>query len=248
MPQPFSPPRPAPLPKAQKAEEPPADFPQGVDEIADSRTPSPAFLNQKLQGQSASSILNITSGDSETTCCLRGRQASVLLISWDRGFPPGTLTKPELGNQQGGEAQVHHPLVRRQVPTSAASAGLQPLGLRPRMVAGWGGGARCAFSPVLSPPSCAVLGTGQTFVKPWVSLTHCHEGCLWKLARGGGWGAVPRSGENSGLPTPECSGLQHSLKQQQWPGRLRCKENRGPQLSSEEKPGLLSAKTACLPH
>ena len=129
MPQPFSPPRPAPLPKAQKAKEPPADFPQGVDEIADSRTPSPAFLNQKLQGQSASSILNTTSGDSETTRCLRGRQASVLLISWDRGFPPGTLTKQELENQQGGEAQVHHPLARRQVPTSAASAGLQPLGL-----------------------------------------------------------------------------------------------------------------------
>lgn len=69
--------------------------------------------------------------------------------------------------------------------------------------------------PVLSPPSCAVLGTGQAFVKPWVSLTHCHKDCLWKLARGGGWRAVPRSGENSGLPTPECSGLQHSLKQQQ---------------------------------
>lgn len=138
MPQPFHHPGLPPFPRLKK----PSAIPQGVDEIADSRTPSPAFLNQKPQGESASSILNTTSGDSETTRCVRGRQASGLLTSWDRGFPPGTLAKPELGNQQGGEAQVHHPLARRQVPTSAArpSAGLQPLGLRPRMVAGRGEG------------------------------------------------------------------------------------------------------------
>ena len=109
MPQSFSPPWAAPPPEARKAKEPPAAIPQGVDEIADSRTPSPAFLNQKPQGESAISVLNTTSGDSETTRCLRGRQASVLLTSWDRGFPPGTLTKQELGNQQGGKAQAHRP-------------------------------------------------------------------------------------------------------------------------------------------
>lgn len=47
---------------------------------------------------------------------------------------------------------------------------------------------------------------------------------------GGGWGAVPRSRENSGLPTPELCGLQHRLKQLLQPGRQLAERSGDPRL------------------
>lgn len=58
------------------------------------------------------------------------------------------------------------------------------LGLRPRMVAGSGRGT-VRLSPAEPLPAVLCWEIGQALVKPWVSLTHCHEGCLWKLAQEG---------------------------------------------------------------
>lgn len=57
---------------------------------------------------------------------------------------------------------------------------------------------------------------------------------------GGGWGAVPRSRENSGLPTPALSGLQYRLKQLLQPAQQLAERNRDPRLFQNEARDLAS--------
>lgn len=89
-------------------------------------------------------------------------------------------------------------------------------------------------TPELSPPSCAVLGTGQAFVKSWVSLTHCQEACLLPVEAGRGGGLFPEAGRTLDFPLLSLGGLkQHGLELCVW---QRGCEPPTPPPSSERRP------------
>lgn len=81
----------------------------------------------------------------------------------EREFPPSTLTKPRLESEVGRKGLGLTTAVAsldRHSPFQ--SPGSRPRGPEPKDSRGCGGGC----SPLaLSLPSCAVLGTGQEFVK-----------------------------------------------------------------------------------
>lgn len=70
-----------------------------------------------------------------------------------------------------------------------------------------------------------------------MSLTHCHEVCLWKLVWGGVWGCSQKQGElwTSHSEHSDCSmGLSNSSGLE---GCVAESQRPHPQLSSEDKPG-----------
>lgn len=81
----------------------------------------------------------------------------------EREFPPSTLTKPRLESEVGREGlELTTAVTSLDRHSPFRSPGSRPRGPEPKDSRGCGG--RCS-SLALSPPSCAVLGTGQAFVK-----------------------------------------------------------------------------------